>query len=126
MAGGKNQRRGGNKENKISNGNKKPSSTSKKHPGKSFQKREYKFFGHEALKKNNGYTYGRIVEQIIIKIQTNFEGPTGSMVVDILRSHTKYVFNEPEMEESTKMETTTKVLDTQCILREWEKDYDQY
>lgn len=77
MAGGTNQRNSGNKENQINNSNKNPSSTNKMNPNKSFQKRELNFVGHEAQKKNNGYTYGRIVKQIILKIQTKCEGPTG-------------------------------------------------
>ena len=84
MAGCNNQRKVQNKENQGNSGNKKPSSKNKRNPNKSFQKREFKFFGHEALKKNNRYTYGRIVEQIIFKIQKTFEGPTGFVVVDSL------------------------------------------
>ena len=115
MAGGNNRRRGGNKENKRINGNKKPSYTTK--TSKTFQKREYKFFGHEAMKKNNGYTYGQIVEQIILKIQTTFEGPTGSLVVDSIRNCTKHFFGEPTMETTKKTEAEDKFLDTQCLLR---------
>ena len=92
MAGDNNQREGGNMENEKINVNRKPSSSTKKYKSRSFQKRKYKFFGHEALKENNRYTYGRILEQIILKIQTTFEGPTGSLVVDSLINYTKHVF----------------------------------
>ena len=102
MYGGNNRQRGGNKETKSSNGNKNPSSSTKKQTSKHFQKWKYKFFGHEALKKNNGYTYGKIVEQILLKIQIMFEGPTGSIVIDSIRNHIKHKFEEPEMEKTTK------------------------
>ena len=78
------------------------------------------------MKKNNGYTYGRIVEQIILKIQTTFEGPTGSLVVDSIRNHTMHVFSEPKIETMTKTEAADKLLGTQRLLRKWEKDYEHY
>ena len=39
----------------------------------------YTCFGNEAMKKNNGYTYGWIVEKIILKYKLRLKDQHGSL-----------------------------------------------
>ena len=69
------------KENKSSSENKK-SNSSNNQSGKRFTKREFKFYAADSGVKNP-YTFEKIEEAIILKIQTTFEGVT---VPDVVRS----------------------------------------
>ena len=84
------------------------------------------FFGHEPQNNNGGCTFDRIVDAIILKIKSTFDGPTGSLVVKSLCDKREHVFIEPEMEASTKTYPAMKALDTERLLRNWEKDYGHY
>lgn len=46
--------------------------------------------------------------------------------MDSLRNHTKHKFEEPKMEETTKTGADKILLDTQHLLRKWDKDYNHY
>ena len=59
-------------------------------------KKEFKFFGHDSGRKN-GYTYEKIEEAIITKIQATFEGNTVPFIVRSLRDRTKHLFAEPQL-----------------------------
>ena len=87
-------------------------------------KREFKFFGHDSGRKN-GYTYEKIEESIITKIQDTFEGNTVPYVVRCLRDKTKHAFPEPELVISTSTDADVKEREQQKS-EKYDKQYDQW
>lgn len=57
-----------------------------------------------------------IIDELILKIQLKFDGPTGSLVLKILRDKVKHVFTEPEIEATSKINLAAKLLDTERLL----------
>ena len=72
------------KENRSSPDNKKSSNTNNQ-SSKRYTKREFKFYAADSGIKNP-YTYEKIEEAIILKIQTTFEGVTMPDIAKSLRS----------------------------------------
>lgn len=88
--------------------------------------REWKFYGNDALKKNGTYTYIKSSWAIILKIRSTFDGPTRSLLASSLWTRTNHVFSEPSIEIITKSDEDEEKLDTERLLRMWEKDYHRY
>ena len=96
------RRNQGGKENNANTRNTQSGSTSKKP-----FKKEFKFFGHDSGRKN-GYTYEKIEEAIITKIQATFEGNTIPFIVRSLRDRSKHEFEEPQLVVSEATEPILK------------------
>ena len=110
------------KENKSQSQNNKKAQSS---GGKKFFKRELKFFGHEHNKKN-GYTYEKIEEAIIMKIQSTFEGNTVPYIISSLRNKAKHVFSEPELRVSELSEPVAKAREQLKYDKRYDKQYDYW
>ena len=110
----------GGKENNANTRNTQSGSTS----SKPFKK-EFKFFGHDSGRKN-GYTYEKIEEAIITKIQATFEGNTVPFIVRSLRDRSKHEFEEPQLVVSEATEPILKEREQRKNDKKYDKQYDQW
>ena len=79
-------------------------------------KKEFKFFGHDSGRKN-GYTYEKIEETIITKIQATFEGNTVPFVVRSLRDTSKHEFEEQQLVVSEATDAGVKEREQRKTIR---------
>ena len=109
-------------ENRGSSENKKSSNNQ---TSKRFAKREFKFFAADSGVKNP-YTFEKIEEAIILKIQTTFEGVTAPDVVTSLRKRQKHVYAEPELVVSTDSDPDKKAAENRRNTVRYDKQYDRW
>ena len=112
------------KENKGSSDNKK-SNSSNNQSGKRFTKREFKFYAANSRVKNP-YTFEKIEEAIILKIQTTFEGVTVPDVVRSLRTRKVHVYKEPELVVSIETDQDKFRAEERRNAVRYDKQYDRW
>ena len=93
--------------------------------GMKFFKKEFKFQGNDSGKKN-GYTFKKIEEAIIAKIQATFEGNTAPQIVSSLRNKVKHIFSEPQLVVSTAIDADVKVREQMQNDKKYDKQYDHW
>ena len=106
--------------------NNKPTSNGNQGSGKNagYQKKnEFKFQLHDATRKG-GYTYKKIYDAIILKIQTTFDGRR--YVVKSLRSKTKDGPPQPVRGLSQKTDLLEKVVEQESFNRKFEAQLSYY
>ena len=122
MARFRNNQSSSGKENKSSHENK---TYSNNKSSKWYTKREFKFFvAYSGIK--NEYTFEKIEEAIILKIQTTFEGVTVPQVITSLRKQAKHVFAEPHLVVSTETDPTKLAAEEKRNAVRYNKQYDRW
>ena len=118
-------RRGRNRNNQNSQNNNK-STSGNQGSGKSagFQKRnEFKFQLHDTSRKG-GYTYKKIFDAIVLKIQTSFDG--GRFVVKSLRGKVKEGPVLPTRGQSNKTDQLERAIEQESLNRKYEAQLSYY
>ena len=111
--------------NRNSNNNK-PTSNGNQGSGKNpaYQKKaEFKFQMHDTTRKG-GYTYKKIFDAIILKIQTTFDG--GRYIVKLLRSKIKDGPPQPIRGLSQKTDLLEKAVEQESLNRKYEAQLSYY
>ena len=118
-------RRGRNRNNQNSQNNNK-STSGNQGSGKSagFQKKnEFKFQLHDTSRKG-GYTYKKIFDAIVLKIQTTFDG--GRFVVKSLRGKAKEGPILPTRGQSNKTDQLERAIEQESLNRKYEAQLSYY
>ena len=112
------------RENKSPSENKKNNSSNNQ-SGKRFAKREFKFYAADSGVKNP-YTFEKIEEAIILKVQTTFEGVTVPDVVRSLRTRKVHVYDEPELVVSEETDPAKFRAEERRNGVRYDKQYDRW
>ena len=121
MARKSNSKASSGKENRGSPENKRSGNNQ---TNKRVAKREFKFFAADSGVKNP-YTYEKIEEAIILKIQITFEGVTVPDVVTSLRKRNQHVYEEPQLVVSTNDDPAKEAAENRRNTVRYDKKYDR-